>query len=78
MSGHSSAELKFRGDANDPRTFEFVVLATGPPGRGCTGWAAAARRTSRLEPLYGARSSPGPARTTTRPVTMHPTNTMVQ
>ena len=32
MSDHSSAELKFRGDANDPMTFEFAVPGDWPPG----------------------------------------------
>ena len=33
MSDHfSAAELKFRGDANDPVTFEFAVPGDWPPG----------------------------------------------
>ena len=33
MSDHSSAaELKFRGDATDPMTFEFAVPGDWPPG----------------------------------------------
>jgi hypothetical protein len=30
MSHHSSAELRFRGDANDPMTFEFAVPGDWP------------------------------------------------
>ena len=32
MSDHSSTELKFRGDANDPTTVEFAVPGDWPPG----------------------------------------------